>query len=181
MGEKKIVKNTVSGKKALNGSQNRSHQRKDNKPKFLFLRPGDTLPPHLSVLASADRTVSASSTIMSEAKELLRIRVQNLGGNAALEFSLERGGTVHDCGYTYAAEFKATGKPALLAQECEKTNFLLDRVPSFTETLLQNNLLDKPQKKGETPKASPLMQLCIGLGIILLILIPLYFTKILPR
>lgn len=144
MGEKKIVKNTVSGKKVNAGSQSRSHQHKDNKPKFLFLRPGDTLPPHLSVLASADRTVSASSTIMSEAKELLRIRVQNLGGNAALEFSLERGETYHCMGSTTPASFTASGKPALVAREQEKAVFTQKRVPMFLNKLYDNNLSSRP-------------------------------------
>lgn len=55
--------------------------------KLLVFRRDERIPEDLTLLSYAEKEVSCVASIVSEAREKLRVKVQNLGGNAVLNFS----------------------------------------------------------------------------------------------
>ena len=58
------------------------------KEHFFLLREAERLPEGMKLLAQADKPISCDSAVISEAKQLLRVKGQNIDANAVLNFTM---------------------------------------------------------------------------------------------
>ena len=126
--------------------------------KLLVFRRDEKIPEDLTLLSYAEKEVSCVASIVSEAREKLRVKVQNLGGNAVLNFSIERiAGQGHTIGY------EAKGIPALIfpASKEAKEN----QKKAFLERLYDENLVKRPIDATSEEKELTMPYSVAGIGI----------------
>ena len=85
-----------------------------NRQKFLYLRSGETPPHGQEVLSTDNKKFEAHSTIVSEAKEKLRVLVQNRGGNACVDFDMRKEAGVKLANCYCTGDVVASGRAALI-------------------------------------------------------------------
>lgn len=128
MDEKKTVKNTVSDKKTIGSSHlirrkprpSSFHKQINRKTfcerkKFYYLRSGETSPDGMELLSVDTGELEARSTIVSEAREKLRVQIQNRGGNACADFNMRKGAGVKLANVYCTGDIVASGRAALVA------------------------------------------------------------------
>lgn len=134
--------------------ENLSSTFKQKRSKFLVFRRDEKIPEDLTLLGCAEKEVSCSASIISEARERLRVKVQNLGGNAALNFSIER---------IYDFVYEAKGIPALVLPAGDAAKE--DRKKAFLELLYDANLATRPVDATSEEKALTMPYSVAAIGI----------------
>ena len=102
------------------------------KERFFLLREAERLPEGMKLLAQADKPISCDSAVISEAKQLLRVKSQNIDANAVLNFTMHS----WDSGW-----FVAVGIPALLVKEDIDEVEAKKKQEAFYQTMRENELM----------------------------------------
>lgn len=108
------------------------------KERFIFLREAERLPEGMKLLAKADKFISCDSAVISEAKQLLRVKAQSFDANAVLGLTMSNWGR--------GGWFIAAGTPALLVKEDIDEEQAKEKQEAFYQTMRDNGLMLTPEE-----------------------------------
>lgn len=156
-----------------NQSQKPFYQKK-NKDEFDLFRfhwcygKGD-IPEDMELAATSEKRLVRSGSTIDHAKGTLRSDIREIGGNATMNLSIERGETrPNDWGQGYkAAIYYATSNPALVLPKQMPQKEKEERISKFL--LLSAEFKDKPKDKENNFDLRPLLNIFITAIIIFLV------------